>query len=72
MGKRGMSMAKQILNEVFSSILQIVKQFPEGASLEGVLHLLTPPLPKRSLQRYLAFLTMEGQLTSLGKARARR
>ena len=65
-------MAKQISNKILDAILQVVKQFPQGASLEDILQALVPPLPRRSLQRYLAYLKMEGRLNALGKARSRR
>jgi hypothetical protein len=65
-------MAKQVSEKTFDTILQIVKRFPQGASLEDILQALVPPLPRRSLQRYLAFLTMKSRLNALGKSRARR
>lgn len=65
-------MAKQTLDKIFDTILQIVKRFPQGASLEDILQAQFPPLPKRSLQRHLAFLTTQNQLHAVGNARARR
>lgn len=65
-------MTKRIPNKIFDTILQIVKCFPQEASLEDILQALVPPIPKRSLQRYLAFLVMEGLLKTSGNARARR
>lgn len=47
-------MAKQTSDQISDTILQIVKRFPQGASLEDILQALNPPLPRRSLQRYLA------------------
>jgi len=70
--KKWRSLIKQISNKIFDSILQIMKQFPQGASLEDILQALLPPVPRRSLQRYLAFLTIEGRINALGKARSRR
>jgi hypothetical protein len=64
-------MAKQISEKIFEDILKIVKSFPEGVSIEDISHLLTPPLPKRSLQRYLASLAIQGRLQVFGKARSR-
>lgn len=64
-------MVKQTSNKALDAILRIVKRFPKGASLEDILHGLDQPMPKRSLQRYLALLTMEGRLNALGKARSR-
>jgi hypothetical protein len=63
---------KQISYETIAMILQVVARVPHGASLGDILQMLVPPLPKRTLQRYLAFLTMENRLTALGKARSRR
>lgn len=49
-----------------------MKQFPQGASVEDILQTMHPTVPRRSLQRYLAYLAIEGRLTALGKARSRR
>ncbi len=65
-------MAKRVSDKIFETILQIVKCFPQGASLEDILQALVSPLPKRSLQRYVAFLTMKSRLNAVGKARSRR
>ena len=65
-------MGKQISNMTFEAIVQAVKHFPQGASLEDILKILVSPLSKRSLQRYLALLVVEGRLIVLGKARSRR
>lgn len=65
-------MAKKVSDKIFDTILQVVKQFPQGASLEDILKTLFPPLPKRSLQRYLAILTMKNRLKAVGEARSRR
>lgn len=65
-------MTRKILNETLDTILQVIERFPEGASLEDTLQALDPPLPKRSLQRYLAFLVAERRLNVLGKTRSRR
>jgi hypothetical protein len=65
-------MTKQVSDKIFDTILQIVKRFPHGASLEDILQVLVPPLSRRSLQGYLAFLTMKNRLNAVGKARSRR
>ena len=65
-------MVKHVSDKIFDTILQIVSRFPQGASVENILRTLTSPLPRRSLQRYLAFLVMEARLNALGKARSRR
>lgn len=65
-------MARQISEKIFDAILQTMKLFPCGASIEDVLQALVLPIPKRSLQRYMAFLTIENRLYAVGKARATR
>jgi hypothetical protein len=65
-------LAKQISNKILNNILLVVNLFPQGASLADILQALVPPLPRRSLQRYLAYLAIEGRLNALGKARSRR
>ena len=56
----------------FQQILQIVKDFPRGASLDDILQLLGPPVAPRTLQRYLALLSKNGYLIPLGRGRSRR
>ncbi len=65
-------MDKEAPNKIFDRILLLMKRFPLGASLEDILQTLDPPLPRRSLQRYLAILAAEDRLQVLGKARSRR
>ncbi|MFS8562877.1 MAG: hypothetical protein LVR00_00480 [Rhabdochlamydiaceae bacterium] len=65
-------MPKLISNKILESILDVVIRFPEGASLTDISQTLKSPVPRRSLQRYLAFLSREGKLSTLGKARSRR
>lgn len=65
-------MVRQISNKIFDDILQVVKQFPQGVSLEDILQALVPSLSRRSLQRYLAYLKREGRISVFGNARARR
>jgi hypothetical protein len=65
-------MAKQISTEILNSILQIIKRFPQGVSLEDILQAFVSPLSKRTLQRYLALLAKENRLKTMGQARARR
>jgi len=54
----------------YKAILQGIKYYPEGASLENIQEGLVPSIPRRTLQRYLAFLVAEDQLHTYGKARA--
>jgi len=65
-------MVRPVSYKNFDAILQIVKQFPQGASLEDIFKALAPPLSRRSLQRYLSFLTLKNRLNTSGKARSRR
>lgn len=65
-------MAKLISNKTLEDIILVVKQFPSGASIEDILQVIDPPLPRRSLQRYLAFLMSEDRLKAIGKARSRK
>lgn len=65
-------MVKQTSDQIFGIILEILNRFPlKTASLEDILQSLELPIPKRSLQRYLAFFVKEGRLNAMGKARAR-
>lgn len=52
--------------------MEIVARFAMGASLEEVLLGFTPPISRRSLQRWLSVLLKEKRLMAIGKARARR
>ncbi|MEK7339277.1 MAG: Fic family protein, partial [Verrucomicrobiota bacterium] len=65
-------MKKQNCSKIFDTILEVVKHFSNQASLEDISQALSPPVPKRSLQRYLATLTKQGHLSVLGKGRSRR
>jgi len=65
-------MAKRVSKKNMDTILQIVKQFPQGASLVDILRASVSPLSRRSVQRYLALLAMEGRLNAEGKTRSRR
>ncbi len=65
-------MKKQVSHKIFDTILCTIKHFSQEVSLEEISQALVPSLPKRSLQRYLAFLIKEGRLNALGKARSRR
>lgn len=64
-------MAKQISEITLNIILQVMERFSQGASLEDISQILVPHIPKRTLQRYLAFLILGGHLKSAGKARSR-
>lgn len=57
--------------KIFAVILETVKQFPDGATIEDILQAFDLPIPKRTLQRHLATLVMKNRLIALGKARSR-
>jgi hypothetical protein len=65
--RKGKSVVKRNPQQAFDAVLQIVKQFSQGASLEDILQARDPPLP--TLQRYLAFLTAQGRLNVSGRSR---
>ena len=63
-------MTKQ--NSSIDVILELMKRFEQGATVEEILQAIVPPLSKRTLQRYLGQLLREGRLSVMGKARSRR
>ena len=58
-------MPKKVSQGELDSVLQAVAQFPKGASLEDVSGVLEIAMPRRTLQRRLALLVEQGQLTVL-------
>ncbi len=58
--------------EMAELLLELVGRFSEGASIEEVMLGLTPPISKRSLQRWLSSLVEEGRLVVVGRGRATR
>lgn len=65
-------MPKRITDDEFDKILRAVAGFPEGAGLEEINRALRGELPRRTLQRHLAWLVEQGRLTVAGRARASR
>ena len=61
-------MSKQVSQKTLDSIIEAVKLFPEGASLDSIFQMLLPPQPRRSIQRYITSLLREGKLTATGNA----
>ncbi len=53
-------------------LLDILERYPDGASLEEIQLGLTPPIPRRTLQRKLAGLVEEEILLAVGQTRSRR
>jgi hypothetical protein len=65
-------MPKQIPQTELDAIIQTVAQFSEGASLEDINRALEIRIPRRTLQRRLAQLVKQEQLTVSGRGRASR
>lgn len=61
-----------IRQSILDRIKERVELFPQGASLQEISEALVPPVPKRSLQRYLALLIKEGGLKVWGQGRSTR
>lgn len=53
-------------------LIELINRFPQGASIEEVMIGLTPSVPRRTVQRWLAALVKDGRVIAVGKARARR
>jgi hypothetical protein len=62
-------MARQIPRTELDAILEAVRQFPNGASFEDVAKRIAPVLPRRTLQRRLAYLVVQKRLILEGRAR---
>lgn len=62
-------MAKRVPWEV---LLEVIGRFPEGASLEEIMLAIDPKTSRRTLQRWLAALVKDKELTPTGQARSRR
>ena len=65
-------MPLQVPAEELSAVRQIIRRFPNGASVGELLALPEIHFPKRTLQRRLDQLVSEGRLTPKGEGRARR
>ena len=65
-------MPKQVSQKELDAIVEVVGQFPEGATLEDVSDTLNRDIPRRTLQRYLSRLVKDGRISKEGKARASR
>lgn len=63
-------MPKKSSEQEWDAIIHAIALFPEGASLEKVLEITA--LPRRTLQRRLAFLTKTGRLQAEGRTQGRR
>lgn len=65
-------MAKMIATPDMKAILDIVKQFPQGAGIEDIEARLSSPATRRTLQRWLQALMTQQRLQKVGQARATR
>lgn len=65
-------MPKRIPQTELDTILRAVARFPSGASVEEISGTLEITLPRRTLQRRLALLVDQAQLTIVGRGRGSR
>jgi len=65
-------MPKQISDEEFDRILEAVRRFPDGASVEEIRKTIKPEMARRTLQRHLSRLVDENRLVLEGKGRGSR
>jgi hypothetical protein len=55
-------LAKRILENDPTAIENAVRNYPDGASTQQILHALASPIPLRTLQYRLAYLVRHGRL----------
>jgi hypothetical protein len=65
-------MPKRISQSELDSIVKVIGSFPEGAGVEGISKALAGSLPRRTLQRRLALLVEQKQISIEGRGRASR
>ena len=65
-------MPKHVPQTELDTVVQVIAQFSEGASLEDINLALESKLPRRTLQRRLAQLVKQKRLTVTGRSRASR
>ena len=65
-------MPKQVTQEELDAIVEVVRQFPNGAALEGISDKLNRDISRRTLQRHLSRLVQDGRIIKEGQARASR
>ena len=65
-------MPKKLIEKDLTPILEVISQFPAGATLDNIIHNIKQPIPRRTLQRRLSMLVNEGLLLAEGKARSRK
>jgi hypothetical protein len=65
-------MAEAIPTQALDVILDMVKQFPQGAAIDDIEARLASPVSRRTLQRWLQVLISQQRLQKYGQARATR
>lgn len=65
-------MSKKINQEELNAILHAITLFPQGATLEEIMHALKHSIPKRTLQRRVSLLINLKQLKAIGGSRSRK
>ena len=65
-------MQKVVPKKIYESIIQVIAEFPSGASITVIMENINTPLPRRTLQRYLSKLVKDGFLLANGDARGRK
>ena len=65
-------MPKQITEEELNAVIRTVARFPEGVSIDGIAGALELPLPRRTLQRRVAYIVSQEWLCPEGEGRGRR
>lgn len=65
-------MPKLISQDDLNAVLEAVARFPGGGAVDEISAVLEHALPRRTLQRRLAGLVSEGQISAAGHGRARR
>ena len=65
-------MPRKVPQDELDAVLRVMARFPDGASVEDISGALKIVLPRRTLQRRLAALVEQGQLTLAGRGRGSR
>ena len=65
-------MPRRIPQDELNAVLEAAARFPEGASVEEIDGVLKEKLPRRTLQRRLAWLVKQGRLIIEGRGRGSR
>jgi hypothetical protein len=63
-------MPKKILSEELQPVVDLIARHPDGVGIEGLLRLIGPGMPRRTLQRRLASLIAQKRVQTEGEGRA--